>query len=98
MDLQLYNKEIHQFCEIWNIAEFAFFGSVLRDDFKPGSDIDVLIEFKPEVRYSVIDLAIMQDQLAELFGREVDLVEKASLRNPFRRSTIMKTRRIVHVS
>jgi uncharacterized protein len=98
MNPKSFENEVQAFCRLWNVAEFSLFGSVLREDFSPASDIDVLIEFRPEVRYSVWDLAVMQDQLETLFGRHVDLVEKAALKNPFRRSAIMRTRKVIYVS
>lgn len=81
----------------WRVRELALFGSVLRDDFLPDSDIDVLISFDEDAPWSLWDLTAMQDELAELFGRPIDLVEKEGLRNPFLRDRILSTRRIVYV-
>ncbi len=68
--------EILAFCQRWNIIELALFGSVLRDDFRPDSDVDVLVTFAPDTRRRLVDLLDMEDELAALFGRAVDLVER----------------------
>lgn len=86
------------FCQRWRVAELAFFGSVLRDDFRPDSDVDVLVSFAPEARWSLLDLVEIQEQLQEIFGREVDLVERAALRNPFRRHAILTSREVIHAA
>ena len=74
----------------------SLFGSVLRDDFKPDSDIDVLVTFSPEAQWSLWDFPQMQDELKAIFGREVDIVEKDALKNPFRRHSILTTRQVVY--
>ncbi len=89
---------IAEFCRRHHITEFALFGSVLRDDFRPDSDVDVLVTFAPEARPSLMDLALMQDELEQLFGRDVDVVEKPGLRNPFRRRAILRTMQVVYAS
>ncbi len=84
-------ERIADFCRRHHIRKLSLFGSVLRDDFSPDSDVDVLIEFEPDARVSLFDLVRMQDELKELFHRDVDLVQKNGLRNPFRRHEILKT-------
>ncbi len=84
--------EIQRFCERWRISEFSLFGSVLRDDFRPDSDIDVLVSFAPGSRWSLFDMARMQDELEAIFGRRVDLVERKSVEtseNYIRRKQIL---------
>ena len=93
--IDLPQPALNEFCVRWRVRELALFGSVLRDDFRPDSDIDVLISFDEDAPWSLWDLTTMQDELAELFGRPIDLVEKEGLRNPFRRDRILNTRRIV---
>lgn len=90
--------EIADFCRRWKVRELALFGSVVRNDFRPDSDIDVLVSFEPEAPWSLADLAEMREELRALFGREVDLVEREALRNPFRRHTILTTREIIHAA
>ena len=87
---------LEAFCPKWRVRELALFGSVLRDDFGPDSDVDVLISFDEDAPWSLWDLIAMQDELAELFGRPVDLVEREGLRNPFRRRRILETRQVVY--
>src|SRR5947208_6530101 len=89
---------IDAFCRRWGVRELALFGSVLREDFSPQSDVDVLVAFAPEARRSLFDLVEMREELAELFGREVDLVSQRGLRNPFRRHEILNTRQILYAA
>lgn len=96
IDLPL--EAIRAFCHKWRIREFSLFGSVLREDFSPDSDIDVLVSFDPAAPWSLWDLIDMRDELCALFGRDVDLIEKEGLRNPFRRQEILSTRRVVYAA
>jgi len=89
---------IADFCRRWRVTEFALFGSAVRDDFGPESDVDVLVRFEPDAGWSLFDLVTMQDELQDLFGRTVHLVEAEGLRNPFRRDEIMRTREVVYAS
>jgi predicted nucleotidyltransferase len=89
-------KLIADFCARWQIAEFALFGSVIREDFRPDSDVDVLVSFARGARWSLADLVDMEQELAKIFGRRVDLVEKEGLRNPFRRHSILSTREVIY--
>lgn len=89
---------IAQFCQRWNIVEFALFGSVLRDDFRPDSDVDVLVTYERSYRLTFSHLLGMQEEIEDLFHRDVDLVEKKQLKNPYRRSNILKTHRVIYAS
>ncbi|HEY2736803.1 MAG TPA: nucleotidyltransferase family protein [Thermoanaerobaculia bacterium] len=91
-------EKIDAFCRKWGIRELALFGSVLREDFSPQSDVDVLVAFAPEAQRSLFDLVEMKDELAGLFGREADLVSQRGLRNPFRRHEILNTRRVLYAA
>jgi len=84
-------------CKKWRVREFSLFGSILRDDFGPESDVDVLVSFEDDAPWSLWDLIAMRTELGALFGRRVDLVEREGLRNPFRRSRILQTRQIIYV-
>ena len=86
------------FCRRWRISELSLFGSVLRDDFRPESDVDVLVTFEPEAPWSLWDLSAMRQELQEIFGRDVDLVEKKELRNPFRRQAILSSQRLIYAA
>ena len=88
--------EIAAFCKKWLVVEFSLFGSVLTDDFRSDSDVDVMLSFYPEARWSLFDLVVMKDELQSIFGREVDLVEKEALRNPFRRKEIRANSEVMH--
>lgn len=91
-------KKIRTFCRRWKVTEFALFGSILREDFRPESDVDVLVSFAAEARWSLWDLVEMQEELEAIFGRSVDLVENGTLRNPFRRQSIMSTKEVVYAA
>ncbi|MEI6309338.1 MAG: nucleotidyltransferase family protein [bacterium] len=96
VNIEIPQQEIRAFCRRWKVQEFSFFGSVLREDFAPTSDIDILISFLPEAPWSLFEWVEMRDELAKLFGRRVDLVEKEALRNPFRRQRILMTKEVVY--
>lgn len=90
-----------QFCQRWKVAELALFGSVLRDDFGPDSDVDLLVTFAPDADWSLLDHIRMQQELAELLGRSVDLVSKRAIEhsaNPLRRREILSNARSVYVA
>jgi len=91
-------EQVEAFCRRWKIKEFALFGSVLREDFQPDSDVDVLVSFEPDIPWSLFDWVDMIEELKEIFGREVDLVEKSGLRNPFRRHGILSTRQVIYAT
>jgi predicted nucleotidyltransferase len=89
-------KRIAAFCQRWSVNEFALFGSVLRDDFRPDSDIDVLLSIDPKAHIGLFELADMKIELQDMFKRPVDLVEKEGLRNPYRRREILSTAQVVY--
>jgi uncharacterized protein with HEPN domain/predicted nucleotidyltransferase len=88
--------DIAQFCQRRNIVEFALFGSVLRDDFRADSDVDVLVVFGPQAQPSLREQLEVQADLEHLFGRKVDVTEKALIKNPFSRVEIGRTHRILY--
>ena len=90
------HEKIADFCRKWKVAEFSVFGSVLREDFGLESDVDVLVAFEPDIPWSLYDWVDMIDELKVIFGRDVDLVEKSGLRNPFRRREILTTRQVIY--
>jgi uncharacterized protein len=91
-------RRIAEFCTRWRILEFSLFGSVLREDFRPDSDVDVLVTFHPDARWSLFDCVDMQEELKALFGRDVGLVEAEGLRNPFRRRSILQSKEVIHAA
>lgn len=93
--------QIADFCRRWKIAELALFGSALRDDFRPDSDVDVLVTFAPDAKWSLLDHVDMEDELAQILGRPVDLVSRRGIersRNPRRRRAILESAQVVHVA
>lgn len=94
--IDIQKGKIGSFCRKWKIREFSLFGSVLRDDFRPDSDIDVLVEFEPDHGWSLYEVVDMEDELKALFGRNVDLVMKGGLKNPFRRREILRSREVLY--
>jgi len=93
------NRErIAEFCRRWGVTEFSLFGSVLREDFRPDSDVDVLVVFAPDAQHGLDDFEEMERELRSLFGRKVDLVQKKLLRNPFRRHHILTNRQVLYAA
>ena len=91
-------ERIKGFCQKWRITEFSLFGSVLRDDFRPDSDVDVLVSFAPDAGHSLLEIVQMRNELVDLFGRNVDLVQEKALKNPFRRREILSTKEVVYAA
>ncbi|KFI35767.1 hypothetical protein HY02_00650 [Peptococcaceae bacterium SCADC1_2_3] len=92
-------ERLAAFCRRHHIRCMAFFGSVLRNDFRPDSDVDVLVEFLPEAKLGLFDLVRMQEELKDILGREVDLVEKTAIeqsRNYLRRKAILSSAEMIY--
>jgi predicted nucleotidyltransferase len=99
MTITIPKDKIVEFCRRWKIAEFSLFGSVLREDFGPESDIDVLVAFTPDARWSLLDHVEMQDELKDIFGRAVDLISKRGIersRNAIRRKEILGSAEVIY--
>jgi predicted nucleotidyltransferase len=97
--LQVPDEAIADFCRRWKITQIEAFGSVLRDDFGPGSDVDLLVTFEPDSGIDLFDVIDMKDELADIIGRSVDLIERAAVeksQNPFRRHSILSTAQVVY--
>jgi len=97
--LDIPQAALSAFCERWQITEFALFGSALRDDFDPSrSDVDVLVTFAPDARWTLLDMVRMQDELTAIIGYEVDLVERQAIEssnNHIRRKAILNSARVI---
>ena len=91
-------KRIAEFCQRWSITEFSVFGSVLREDFRPDSDVDVLVSIDPKAHIGLFELIDMKLELQDMFKRPVDLVEKEGLRNPYRRHEILRTAQVIYAA
>jgi len=81
-----------------HISEIYLFGSVLREDFNQESDIDLMVVFDTHADYDYFDIMFIKDEFATFFHRNVDLVEKNAIRNPFRRDSILSTARMIYAA
>lgn len=90
--------ELAAFCHRWKVRELSVFGSALRDDFGPDSDVDILVSFEPAADWSLLDLVVMREELSALVGRDVDLVEQEALKNPYRRAAILHSKRVLYAA
>ncbi|MBS3933512.1 MAG: nucleotidyltransferase domain-containing protein [Truepera sp.] len=98
LTLPLPTNDIRRFCRRWKIRELALFGSALRIDFSPGSDIDVLVTFEDDADWGLLAHIQMQQELAGLLHRPIDLISKRALeRSPnwIRREAILSTAQII---
>ncbi len=98
---QLSGARIREFCREWHITEMAVFGSATRDDFGPDSDVDLLVAFAADARWSLLDLVRAQQVLSDIIGRRVDLVERSAVErspNPIRRNAILGSAVPVYVA
>jgi len=94
-------ERITDFCRRWKIVELSLFGSVLRDDFRADSDIDVLVSFAPDAEWSLFDHVAMEDELTAMIGRKVDLVSRRAIErseNWIRRKAILGSAEPVYVA
>ena len=89
-------KSLKELCRRWQIAELALFGSVARGTAKSDSDVDLLVTFEPDAPWSTLDLVDLREELTSLFGRPVDLVEERAIRNPYRRTAILRDKSILY--
>jgi hypothetical protein len=98
-NIEIPESQLAEFCQRWQITELALFGSALREDFRPDSDIDVLIQLAPDHQWTLFDHVDMRDELEAIFGRKVDLVSKSALersRNYIRRQNILNSARVIY--
>ena len=101
LDLAPYRYALADFARRWQVKELAIFGSALRDDFGPESDVDLLVTFEPDAEWSLFDHVTMQDELEALFQRPVDLVGHRAVKrsaNPFRRRAILDSARTIYAA
>jgi len=101
LKIDINDDDISGFCRKWKITELAFFGSVLRDNFGPDSDIDILVVFAADAKYTIFDIIRAENELACLFGRKVDLVEKSSViesENYIRRKDVLNSLKVAYVA
>jgi predicted nucleotidyltransferase len=97
--LGLSMPEITQFCQHWQIIELALFGSILKEEFRDDSDIDLLLDFSPEAQQGLLTLAKIKHQLEAYSGRQIDIALKQSIENSenwIRRNEILKTAQVIY--
>ena len=96
--IEMPTDRIAAFCRKYGVQELSLFGSVLRDDFGPASDVDVMLKFLPGHGFTFENTPDIQEELEAVFGRRVDVIEKGRIRNPFRRHAIMSSYRVVYAA
>ena len=99
--IEVPKEKLQNFCRKWNILELSLFGSVLRDDFRPESDIDVLVTFASDSKHTLFDLVLMEKELESIFGRHVDLVSRRGVemsRNHLRKKAIIESAETVYAA
>jgi predicted nucleotidyltransferase len=94
--IEVDKDRLRDFCTKWRITEFWFFGSVTRPaEFRPDSDVDVLVRFEEDAPWTLFDWVTMEDELAAIFGRPVDLVDLGVVEksaNPYRKRSILTSK------
>lgn len=101
LKIQLLQQALAAFCQKWKIQEMSVFGSVLREDFRPDSDIDVMVTFADDSTWGILELVRIKRKLQTLLGREVDLLTKKSIEqsnNWIRRQEILGTAQVIYVA
>jgi hypothetical protein len=98
MRINFDHEKINCLAKQWSIAKIMVFGSVLRDDFGPRSDVDILIKFLDNAQVDLLDFVDIQEQLELIFGRKVDLVEEGTVVNPYRKKNIEANTEIIYAA
>lgn len=94
-------RALSRFCKRWRVRVLSLFGSALRDDFGPESDVDVLIEFADDAEWTLLHLGRMKRELEDIFGREVDLLTRGGVdacRNKLRRDAILSSAQVIYAA
>lgn len=103
----LYNRmgitpdQLATLCQQWHLSELALFGSILRDDFKSQSDIDILVSYQPNAQRGLFAKMTLKEELEALLHRKVDLVSKKAIqqsRNWIRRNNILNSAEVIYVA
>ena len=92
-------EQIENFCQRWHITELSLFGSVLRDDFRVDSDIDILVTFDPQFQRGLTETLQIKEELQNLFDRKIDLIVKAAIErsaNWLRRQNILESAQVIY--
>ena len=99
--IELPMEKIAEFCDRWQVTEFALFGSVVRDDFRPDSDIDVMVQFHLDAHPTFSTLDQMEAELKTIFDREIDLITRQGIetsRNYLRRHEILSSAQVIYAT
>ncbi|HEX8324445.1 MAG TPA: nucleotidyltransferase domain-containing protein [Tepidisphaeraceae bacterium] len=96
--LPMSETALADFCRTFGVAEVSLFGSILRDDFRPDSDVDVMLAFQPGYGFTFENMPQIEDALQAIFGRPVDVIEKNRIRNPLRRQSIMSSYQVLYAA
>ena len=97
--LDVSQTAIADYCQRWKITKMELFGSVLRDDFRPDSDVDVLVTFTPDAHWTLFDMVDMRDEFMSLSGRKVDLMTRRAIersKNYIRRKAILDSAQVIY--
>ena len=93
-EIPIPTERLDEFCRRWKIAELRVFGSALREDFRPDSDVDLLVDFAPDANWTLLNHVAMEEELSGMLGRKVDLVSRRAIErssNWIRRKAILET-------
>ena len=99
LQMELPAEAIADFCRRWKITRLEVFGSVLREDFRPDSDVDFLVTFAPDNEWSLFDHVTMEAEFAAVLGRDVDLVTRSAVEqghNPYRKKSILESAHAIY--
>jgi len=94
-------ERIREICTRWKIVELELFGSVLRDDFGPDSDVDMMVTFVPDAPWDLLDLVRIENELSAVLGRNVDLTTRRAVEssgNAFRQEEILGSARTLYAA
>jgi len=91
-------NDIVPLCEKYGINELSIFGSSIREDFTQNSDVDILVSFDNKSEITLFDMMDLELEFSQILKREVDIVEKESLKNPIRKNRILSTREIIYAT
>ena len=97
LKIKISSENLEAFCKRYQVRRMSLFGSVLRDDFKAESDVDVLVQFDPDVRVSFMTLGKMQRELSTIFQRPVDLIPQDGLKPVIRNEVLANAREVYAV-
>jgi uncharacterized protein len=100
-NIEIPSEQIQAFCNHWQVIEFALFGLVLREDFRPDSDLDVMVQFDANAHPTFTILEDMQAELKSIFTRDVDLITREGIetsRNYLRRQEILSSARVIYAT